>query len=188
MLQFTIKQAMDGAYNTSGYYIYLYRDGETVFYVGRSQSPLDRLMQHLALDDRGYGSSLGDIILDNLPESWEWTIELYTLAECLPFIEQHKSGFLPYYHRLLTSEQAYIEQLTENRTPLETKIITDQDWLEICRHQFQNYLYERLGDNAEKAMIEHYNPCLNILGRTQSNPLTDRYRKRKRANAGVKLD
>lgn len=188
MLQLTIKKAMDGAYNTFGHYIYLYRDGETVFYVGRSQNPFGRLNQHLALEGPGYGSSLGDIILDNLPESWEWAFELYTLAECLPFIEQHNQWLAPYYRSLLTSGQAYIEQLTSNRTPLEAKIMTDQEWLEICREQFSNHLYERLGDKAEKAMIEHYNPCLNTLGRTRSNPLPDRYRKHKEANAGVKLD
>lgn len=69
MLTFTIREALEGTYNTTDHYLYLYRDGEVIFYVGRSISPFDRMMQHLGLE--GNSDRLGDVIQNNLPERYE---------------------------------------------------------------------------------------------------------------------
>jgi hypothetical protein len=51
MLTITIKEALECPPEiwdrAEGHYLYVYRDGEVIFYVGRSESPLDRLDEHL---------------------------------------------------------------------------------------------------------------------------------------------
>jgi hypothetical protein len=65
--------------------IYVVRDGDTVFYVGKSDSGvLERLGVHLGEPFRGRTSKsdLGLLIEANLPESKRWIVELYTADEC----------------------------------------------------------------------------------------------------------
>jgi hypothetical protein len=60
--------------------IYLVRDRDVVFYVGRSTNCYRRLLEHCCL---GYGwqagslSPLGQLAADNAPDSYEWTVELH---------------------------------------------------------------------------------------------------------------
>jgi hypothetical protein len=69
--------------NTAEYHftIYVVRDGDSVFYVGKSDDDcFSRLRTHLGHDFRGQRSvsMLGEVIVRNLPESRHWTVELYT--------------------------------------------------------------------------------------------------------------
>jgi hypothetical protein len=186
MIQTNINTALAGNVGDAAYHvIYLYRDGDTVLYVGRSADPLQRLTEHLGLT--GIASRLGDTITDNMPASLEWTLELYTLADCLPLVEQYRPGLALFYRELLNGEKSYIEQLTSRRTPLEARITPDHLWEADCRKMFHQRNYDRLAHDAEGSMIEHYNPCLNTMGRTRPNPLPARYQKCKTANTGVKL-
>ena len=70
MLEITIEKALEGNIDTSHHYLYLYRDESTVFYVGRSTSPLQRLYEHLGKGEfRNTPSPIGKTIHDNLPLS-----------------------------------------------------------------------------------------------------------------------
>jgi hypothetical protein len=67
-----------------GHTIYLVRDGETVFYIGQSRrDTVTRFHEHLHGPSR-----LGELILANMPAADAWMIELYTLADCRPFVQQ----------------------------------------------------------------------------------------------------
>lgn len=157
MITLTIDEALKGTHDVSGHYIYLYRDQEVVFYVGRSYYPLNRLLQHMALDGTSLGDITGDTISDNLPASLHWTMELYTLEECKEAVQTHYKGS---YHWYCKHIQA-----------MDTSLAPPTDL--ICK--------------AEQAMIEKYNPCLNAIGNRTPSTLPDRYIKRKISNEGVNL-
>lgn len=66
------------------YSLYVFRDkAKTVFYVGMtSRHILDRLNEHM---DLTWGTTLiSALVLDNLPESDEWRVDLYALEEIIP--------------------------------------------------------------------------------------------------------
>jgi len=63
------------------YRIYVIRDGETVFYVGQSHNPHNRLLEHMALS-RTQPSLIGTFIRENAPASGAWVFEQYTLDDC----------------------------------------------------------------------------------------------------------
>ena len=66
--------------------LYMVRDGETVFYIGKSGSPINRILQHMGLADHFAATSpIGRCILANAPESDEWLFEMYTVDDCAPF-------------------------------------------------------------------------------------------------------
>ncbi len=70
---------------TEDHYIYVVRDGATVFYVGQSRCPLTRLLGHMGQGEwvfPGGVSSVGEMIRVNRPQSLDWQIELLTLADC----------------------------------------------------------------------------------------------------------
>jgi len=64
--------------------IYVVRDGDVVFYVGKSDDDcFARLRSHLGFEFRGHRSlsALGGLITRNLPESRMWCVNLYTNEE-----------------------------------------------------------------------------------------------------------
>lgn len=64
--------------------IYVVRDGETVFYVGKTRDTIgNRVRRHMD----GLGR-LGTLIIENLPGSGRWQIECMTLEDCEPFVRQ----------------------------------------------------------------------------------------------------
>ena len=86
MIKVTIQEALSKRLKTDGHYVYLYRDDDTVFYVGQSRHPLRRFYQHMGKYRGSYSDSVGDFIIENQPESLNWQIEIYTLEECRPFM------------------------------------------------------------------------------------------------------
>jgi hypothetical protein len=69
--------------------LYLIRDGDVVFYVGKSENVIDRLLGHLGLGNWGWAGgsdSLVRLIEANLPQSLNWQIELLTVEDCKPYI------------------------------------------------------------------------------------------------------
>lgn len=195
VLTMTIQEALDGSYNTTNHCLYLYRDEDVIFYVGRSTKPLDRMLEHMGLVGRSTASQLGNVILDNLPISSSWKLDLYTLADCTYLVESYQPAHLPHYLEILAGKDSYVEQLTSKRTALESRIISESDWREMCEKKFNRYIYDLLGDDVEQLMIDHYSPYLNVMGKHSSNSLPDRYVKTslryaessKVANQGVKL-
>jgi hypothetical protein len=82
MLQLTMNEALEREDIAREQRIYIYRDQETILYVGRSIHPFQRLQEHLG--NGVYISSpdaIGQLILDNRPDSLTWTIEIQTLQE-----------------------------------------------------------------------------------------------------------
>lgn len=64
--------------------LYVVGDGDLTLYVGQSQSPIDRILEHLGLAgrNRGWPSRLGQLILDNAPASHAWTVRLLAVDDC----------------------------------------------------------------------------------------------------------
>lgn len=160
MISLTIKEAVEQTIDTTDHYLYLYRDGDVIFYVGRSISPLDRNLEHMGLSHRSLADQLGHVIRDNRPDSWNWTLELYTLEECISLIQQRMPEVYRHYMEVLN-------------TPTNPR---------------SSYKYKELADDAETVMIEHYRPCLNGMKKQYRNPLPRKYIKIEIANEGVILD
>jgi hypothetical protein len=159
MYSITIREALETLPGTGDHFLYLYRDGEIVFYVGRSIDPIERLEQHLGtlggnsfFKDRDLP---GNVIRKNYPESLNWLIDLFTLKDCQPFIG--KNSPLPAwmnkrdcktYKRLLKS-------------------------LEVGGFSYDKYAMEM----AEQALINNYHPCLNARGTNHfTSDLPKKYR------------
>lgn len=101
MITLTIAEALKSAQEPEDHYLYIYRDGEAVFYVGRSINPLERLLQHLGREKPYFPDAVGMVIWDNLPASLAWSVDLYTLVECVPYVAQHKLAALSAFQREL---------------------------------------------------------------------------------------
>ncbi len=70
--------------STLGHLIYVVRDGQFVFYVGQSKRDVvARFGEHLQKPSR-----LGELIELNRPQSLDWAVDFYTLADCRPFVAQ----------------------------------------------------------------------------------------------------
>lgn len=87
MIHLTIGDLIDGNtdhLDTDGHHLYVVRDGDVTFYVGKSRSPITRLRGHLGLRDGwGFGdiSTLARFVECNMPDSRTWQIELLALAD-----------------------------------------------------------------------------------------------------------
>jgi hypothetical protein len=168
MLTLTIREAMKQEADDSCHYLYVYRDGDVIFYVGRSVSPLDRFMQHMGLR-RGMPSSMGSLIRDNAPESYGWLLDIYTLKDCVPIIKKES----PY---LLDSPDVQFgleEQSTNFRGDL------PPEGLQFLLRK------KDIIDTFEYALIRHFKPCLNVVGNRSDSQLPERYNKHPIANKGV---
>lgn len=64
------------------YRIYQISEEETIFYIGQSSCPHNRLRSHLGMDTRRNTSAIGRFILQHSPRSDTWLFTQYTLAEC----------------------------------------------------------------------------------------------------------
>jgi len=69
--QTTIQEVLDGHIDAPDHRLYVVRDGATVFYVGQSARPIERIQAHLGLGFFGLAgpSTLGRWIEANLPDS-----------------------------------------------------------------------------------------------------------------------
>lgn len=97
MITLTIQEAMNSKEKTQGHCIYFYRDKDAPLYIGRSIHPCERLREHLGetllhpLPD-----TVGSTILENMPESLEWAVEIWEIQEMRPDLYQEalKTGSL----------------------------------------------------------------------------------------------
>lgn len=70
------------------YCIYVVRENETVFYVGKSERSLNRLEEHFSPSSRrSSGGAIGKFYRQHIEESHRWKIRLYTLEDCQPYIQ-----------------------------------------------------------------------------------------------------
>ncbi len=147
MIHTTLKDALEGHLDTTGHYVYLYRDGDVVFYIGMSSSPLDRLQEHIGRGQRQIGKSLlGQTIADNMPEALTWQVEFFTLADCEPLMLQHSPGTYLWFKTALEQFQADTDCFPESAVRA-----------------------------AEDMLIRLHRPCLNTLGNRQGLRLPERY-------------
>lgn len=82
-----VKMSAEEIEGFNGPQIYAIRDGDVAFYVGQSIDPFRRIGQHMGYERR-LPSELGVLILENQPESDEWTFECYGLKDCEQIIRQ----------------------------------------------------------------------------------------------------
>lgn len=91
MLQFTIAEALklsEKSYDLGDHRLYLYRDGEVIFYAGKAENPFERMQSHMGLDWKCSPTPLGHLVQENAPDSSLWTLELYTVQDCAHFVEE----------------------------------------------------------------------------------------------------
>lgn len=69
--------------------IYCIRDENTVFYIGRSCDPLDRLLCHFGGTWRSSGTSIALFYQEYKAYAQDWTIDLYTLSDCKLYVMQY---------------------------------------------------------------------------------------------------
>lgn len=89
--RYTLKDVLRGAIKDSVpknirdfEYIYLVREGKTVFYIGKTQDHIvTRLRQHCGLEWNGDDSELGKLVNDSLPDSLRWTVEFISFRDCM---------------------------------------------------------------------------------------------------------
>lgn len=65
-----------------GYCIYRIYDEEATLYIGRSNDPIERLMQHFGRARRSSGAAIGSFYRQHKGLSACWTIDIYTLEDC----------------------------------------------------------------------------------------------------------
>jgi len=84
------------------YCVYAIKDGNLALYVGKSWGRiLSRIKEHITGNDwQPFPDNLGKVVIDNRPDSDNWQVELYTLAD---FFDDYK------YYDLDTAEQGLIE-------------------------------------------------------------------------------
>ncbi len=79
------------------HFLYLVRDDVTVWYVGQSVNPVERLQTHLGMTWRAK-SHLASLVQQHLPRALEWIIMIYTLVDCEPLVKHYiLPQFAPYY-------------------------------------------------------------------------------------------
>ncbi len=88
MIVTTLRDAMemlDPESDEGEQYIYFYHEGKTIFYIGKSRQPFERLQEHLGQGDDKRSSPfpdlIGRLILDNRPCSLEWSVTIMSLSE-----------------------------------------------------------------------------------------------------------
>lgn len=64
--------------------VFAVREGPTVFYVSEGNIRR-RLWEHLGVHGQ-WSSLLGNVIINNLPHSLQWVVDMWTLEECTPWL------------------------------------------------------------------------------------------------------
>lgn len=80
----TVRELANGKTHSADVGVYVWRDGDVVFYVGQSSSVNDRLLSYLGhgpLAGWGYGSRLYTLLRDNFPAARDWQIDVYAPEE-----------------------------------------------------------------------------------------------------------
>lgn len=68
--------------------VFVVREEATIFGVGQGE-PRRRLLEHLGIQGQ-WPSQLGKLILNNLPLSMMWSVEIWDVAECEPLASTDK--------------------------------------------------------------------------------------------------
>lgn len=95
MITLTVKEALYIPHDTKEHRLYMIREGNTIFYVGQSVAPLNRIRDHVGMIGTYiniYGlDQLGECIYYNSSYSKNWTVELLTLDDCMELAMQYET-------------------------------------------------------------------------------------------------
>ena len=107
MISLTFEQFQNGDYeDNANHELYIVKDNKSVLYVGISSRGIwnrwfGKLDPHIGRNYEGkayHGTNLGRAILNNLPRSLAWTIELWTIDDCTDFLgyelDEHAKAFV----------------------------------------------------------------------------------------------
>lgn len=110
MIKTTMGELLDtelAGVDTEGHHIYMVRDGDTIFYVGKSRCPVSRLLGHCGRGDWTFDgvSQLGRLIRCNWPVSRFWQVELLTVSDCNAYSVENAEDRLifelaPHFNRI----------------------------------------------------------------------------------------
>ncbi len=145
MLKLQVKDYEDHLYR-----IYIVHEDDVIFYVGMALLPMNRMIEH-CYGGRGKGPShLGNFIRSFAEEANNWQVDLLTLEDCKPYVDQ--------YGTFSEGDEFWLKALPDQNG------LRDGYWLTEAMRA------------AEGALIQHYHPCLNIAGNPNPMPLPERYR------------
>ncbi len=87
--------------------LYVIREGDTVFYVGMTtRTVLERIWEHCGLSAIGGCDEIGRFVMDHLPESGAWHVDLMEVQEVDPALGDRRGA----YH-IRKAEQKLIARL-----------------------------------------------------------------------------
>ena len=164
MIRTTIGDIIDGKLDypediPEDYIVYIVRDDKIIFYIGKSESSvLDRLFSHFGRGSFGWAgySFLNQFVKNNLPESRDWQIELYTGEECILVLEN-----ITNYKRYTDSDGTSCLMLREIAYPDGTRLIQ--------RIKVSNV------KGLERELIRALKPCLNTKDNPNPTSLPEKY-------------
>ena len=116
MLTYTLAEFLETAPDEGYCTVYVARDGATVLYVGKATAGIRERWAggrspHVIVNGFGWQgySTIGSLIVEHLPESRDWQIDLYTAEECQEIVLRH----FPYCNHVSTNyaELALIQEL-----------------------------------------------------------------------------
>jgi hypothetical protein len=137
------------------YSIYRFRDGDFILYVGKTERNIaERLWEHIGL---GGQTQLTPLIEDNIPESLDWQVDLYTVTDCFPFIKEYLAAKVMEEWDVALAEKALIMHSspainsTLNYHPTELPERYTRKRLERARSAFSSYLpsYSKTNKSSE---------------------------------------
>lgn len=173
MITVTIGSILDKATTHAlGQLIYVVRDGALVFYVGQSRRDvITRFWEHLQAP-----SHLGRLIAVNKPDSLQWIVNFYALADCEQFVQQKSLFAMQEWQHfdMDMAEQALIQTMhpvlnrdfNEKPTPLPARYqghavlglekpktaspaSSPQDRIWLNRMSLQGWVYERVNGRIQ---------------------------------------
>ena len=86
---------------------------EGVIYIGKSSSPIDRLLSHVGRDRHQSTTAAGDYVVENLPASLRWTITIFDLPLYAEMIVINR--YQPYFNSSITDSSWQRKQLVHQR-------------------------------------------------------------------------
>lgn len=166
MIQTTVGDLLDGTLNdlnTGDHHLYVVRDGDVIFYVGRSHDVVERLLAHMGKGWWGWQgtSSLGELVGYNQPESLAWQIELLTPGDC---------GIDPLMGKGVTKDE-----WDNGPFPEFARLFPWDESMEQGRPWYNDAQIHQ----AERSLIAHSHPCLNSTYNNAPGELPERYKRAK---------
>jgi predicted GIY-YIG superfamily endonuclease len=109
MITTTIRAVRAGNHDyddDQGLYLYVIRALDAALYVGQSRSPAARVMEHVQGGARSQGR-LHRLFRAHTEEALDWTVEFWTLADCLPLVRIHaRPHVVAWYEQTITTCEA----------------------------------------------------------------------------------